>query len=44
MGLVARFERGGGKDAILRSSEGDEIAIEWEWEGLEGGTEPNIVC
>jgi len=39
MGLVARFERGGRKDAILRSSEGDEIAIEWEWEGLEGGNE-----
>jgi len=39
MGLVARFERGGRKDAILRSSEGDEIAIEWEWEGIEGGNE-----
>lgn len=31
MGLVTRFERGGRKDAILRSVEGDEIAIEWEW-------------
>ena len=31
MGLVTRFERGGRKDAILRSTEGDEIAIEWEW-------------
>jgi hypothetical protein len=31
MGLVARFERGGRKDAVLRSSDGDEIALEWEW-------------
>ncbi len=31
MGFVTRFERGGRKDAILRSTEGDEIAIEWEW-------------
>ena len=30
MGLVTRFERGSRKDAILRSTEGDEIAIEWE--------------
>lgn len=36
MGLVTRFERGGRKDAVLRSSDGDEIAIEWEWEGIEG--------
>ncbi len=36
MGLVARFERGGRKDAVLRSIDGDEIAIEWEWEGIEG--------
>ena len=28
MGLVTRFERGGRKDAVLRSTEGDEIAIE----------------
>jgi len=34
MGLVTRFERGGRKDAILRSTEGDEIAIEWEWGGV----------
>ena len=34
MGLVTRFERGGRKDAILRSKMGDEIAIEWEWEGV----------
>ena len=34
MGLVARFERGGRKDAILRSADGDEIAIEWEWGGV----------
>lgn len=36
MGLVARFEKGGRKDAILRSAEGDEIAIEWEWGGVWG--------
>ena len=34
MGLVTRFERGGRKDAMLRSTEGDEIAIEWEWGGV----------
>jgi hypothetical protein len=36
MGLVTRFERGGRKDAILRSTAGDEIAIEWEWGGVWG--------
>jgi len=36
MGLVTRFERGGRKDAILRSTDGDEVAIEWEWEGVLG--------
>lgn len=34
MGFVTRFERGGRKDAILRSTEGDEVAIEWEWGGV----------
>ena len=34
MGLVTRFERGGRKDAILRSGLGDEIAVEWEWQGV----------
>jgi len=34
MGLVTRFERGGRKDAILRSTGGDEVAIEWEWGGV----------
>lgn len=34
MGLVTRFERGGRKDAILRSTHGDEIAVEWEWNGV----------
>ena len=34
MGLVTRFERGGRKDAILRSTDGDEVAIEWEWGGV----------
>ena len=36
MGLVTRFERGGRKDALLRSADGDEIAVEWEWEGIWG--------
>ena len=36
MGLVTRFESGKRKDAILRSAEGDEIAIEWEWGGVFG--------
>ena len=31
MGLWTRFERGSRKDALLRSTTGDEIAIEWEW-------------
>ena len=36
MGLATRFERGGRKDAILRSTQGDEIAVEWEWGGVWG--------
>lgn len=36
MGLVTRFERGGRKDAVLRSTDGDEVAIEWEWDGVWG--------
>ena len=36
MGLVCRFERGGRKDAVYRSVAGDEVAIEWEWEGIDG--------
>ena len=36
IGLVARFEHGGRTDAILRSTEGDEIAVEWEWGGVWG--------
>ena len=36
MGLVTRFESGGRKDAVLRSGEGDEVAIEWEWGGAWG--------
>src|SRR4030042_463115 len=36
MGLVTRFERGGRKDAVLRSTDGDEVAIEWEWGGVWG--------
>jgi hypothetical protein len=36
MGYMARFESGKRKDAVLRSTEGDEIAIEWEWSGVFG--------
>ena len=36
MGLVTRFERRGRKDAVLRSADGDEIAVEWEWSGVWG--------
>ena len=36
MGLYTRFESRGRKDAVLRSDEGDEIAIEWEWSGVWG--------
>ena len=36
MGFVTRFERGQRKDAVLRSTEGDEIAIEWEWNNVWG--------
>jgi len=36
MGLKARFESGGRTDAVLRSWEGDEIAVEWEWGGVRG--------
>jgi len=31
LGLWPRFEHGSRKDAILRSTDGDEIAVEWEW-------------
>jgi hypothetical protein len=36
MGLVTRFERRGRKDAVLRSADGDEVAVEWEWGGVWG--------
>jgi len=36
MGLVARFEARGRKDAVLRSVDGDELALEWEWGGVWG--------
>ena len=39
LGLATRFESGGRKDAILRSLEGDEIAVEWEWQGIWGQNE-----
>ena len=36
LGLVTRFETGGKKDAVLRSADGDEVAVEWEWGGVWG--------
>ncbi len=36
MGLVTRFERGGRKDAVIRTTEHDVIALEWEWGGVWG--------
>lgn len=36
MGFVARFESGGRKDSVLRSRDGDEFAVEWEWGGVWG--------
>jgi hypothetical protein len=36
MGMVTRFESGGRKDAVLRSVDGDEIAVEWEGGGVWG--------
>jgi len=36
MGMVTRFESRGRKDAVLRSVDGDEIAVEWEWGGVWG--------
>ena len=42
MGLVTRFERRGRKDAVLRSADGDEIAVEWEWSGVWGNELPKL--
>ncbi len=39
MGMVARFEHGGRTDAVMRSVQGDEIAVEWEWNGVIGQNE-----
>jgi hypothetical protein len=36
MGLVTRFESGKRTDAMLRSRDGDEVAVEWEWNGVFG--------
>ncbi len=36
LGFHARFESGHRKDAVLRSGDGDEIAVEWEWGGAWG--------
>lgn len=38
MGFVTRFERGSRKDAILRDVAGDEVAVEWEWNGVFGNS------
>jgi len=39
MGFVTRFEMGGRKDALYRSEAGDEVALEWEWQGVAGQNE-----
>ena len=39
MGLATRFERGGRRDAVYRSVAGDEVALEWEWQGVKGQNE-----
>ena len=36
MGFMARFESGKRKDAVMRNTEQDVIALEWEWEGVWG--------
>jgi len=36
MGLITRFESGKRKDAVMRDTEQDVIALEWEWEGVWG--------
>jgi len=36
MGFVTRFESGKRKDAVMRNTEQDVIALEWEWEGVFG--------
>ena len=36
MGFHSRFESGKRKDAVLRNTEQDVVALEWEWEGVWG--------
>jgi len=36
MGFMARFESGKRKDAVMRNTEQDVVALEWEWEGVLG--------
>ena len=36
MGFHTRFESGKRKDAVMRDTEQDVIALEWEWEGVWG--------
>jgi hypothetical protein len=36
MGFMARFESGKRTDAVIRSRDGDEVAVEWEWNGVFG--------
>ncbi|GAI53530.1 unnamed protein product [marine sediment metagenome] len=35
-GFHTRFESGKRKDAVMRNTEQDVIALEWEWEGVWG--------
>jgi len=36
MGFHSRFESGKRKDAVMRDTEQDVVALEWEWEGVWG--------
>lgn len=36
LGFHSRFESGKRKDAVLRNTEQDVVALEWEWEGAWG--------
>lgn len=36
LGFHSRFESGKRKDAVLRNTEQDVVALEWEWEGERG--------
>ena len=36
LGFHSRFESGKRKDAVMRNTEQDVVALEWEWEGVWG--------